>query len=680
MVNWPTPLSAALVLGALLPAPGVSAQQPASVQAPVFRSGVELVVVEAGVVDKQGQPLRGLLPTDFVVTVDGRERRVVTAEFVDVAAAAVEDAPDTAPVSTNQGSDVGRQFIFVVDTNTLEPGEARRVTRAASRLFSRLSFADRSALVTLPLGRSMTFTWRHDRVVEALQESALSGGATTPWDLGTLTEAREIATRGEFALREIAERACSGVRSPAPAPSPGSTSGGAQGAPQGTTATPSDAGAPGTGRTNQCLQEIQAGARMTWNMARANSLSSLTALRQLLSTLRGVAGDKTIVLISGGWPLEDHEQTSVLRPVADDAAAARATLLTVYVPRSTVAASRRSSSPSSLGDRDLHLSPLETIANMTGGESFRADAAPEAMFDRLGRELAGYYRLGVEKNASDVNADARRMRVRVVGGDVSVRARETFDTTAYEDRNWPARLASALNSPVPATAVGLRVTSYLGADPQNPAYLRVVFAGEASRVQPGDAVMQLVVRDVDGRNVVVGDQQLGNQAGGVVPFAANVRVPPGSYVVRVAFMDGSGRVGSVDHRVEARPVSVGHISVTGPLLVNVPASQTADPHFDVEGLQQGERLAIEVRLASDGAPLTGIDVLFEVADSPDRPALIQQPARVSPVRDGSMLAQAVADVRALPPGEYLVRVKVKSGDEPLGEVRRAFAIREPVLR
>ena len=72
-------------------------------QAPTFRSGVEVVTIDVGVVDRQGQPLRGLGPADFTVSVGGQPRRVVSAEFVDTAvaaagsASAVRTSPRSAP-------------------------------------------------------------------------------------------------------------------------------------------------------------------------------------------------------------------------------------------------------------------------------------------------------------------------------------------------------------------------------------------------------------------------------------------------------------------------------------------------------------------------------------------------------------------------------------------------------
>ena len=75
-----TGMAAALVVcGGAEPA----GQVPAPQQVPEFRSGVELVTVDVGVVDRQGQPVRGLSPGDFTVTVAGGARRVVSAEFAD---------------------------------------------------------------------------------------------------------------------------------------------------------------------------------------------------------------------------------------------------------------------------------------------------------------------------------------------------------------------------------------------------------------------------------------------------------------------------------------------------------------------------------------------------------------------------------------------------------------------
>src|SRR5438067_2131703 len=76
-VLMPRPATAA-ALGLILLISVVHAQQPS----PRFRSGVDVVGVDVTVVDDRGRPIEGLGPSDFTVRIDGRPRRVVSAEFI----------------------------------------------------------------------------------------------------------------------------------------------------------------------------------------------------------------------------------------------------------------------------------------------------------------------------------------------------------------------------------------------------------------------------------------------------------------------------------------------------------------------------------------------------------------------------------------------------------------------
>ncbi|MGH9374388.1 MAG: hypothetical protein ACRD15_22960, partial [Vicinamibacterales bacterium] len=325
----------------------------------------------------------------------------------------------------------------------------------------------------------------------------------------------------------------------------------------------------------------------------------------------------------------------------------------------------------------LHSWPLETLAGMTGGGSFRVDVGAEAAFERLGRELAGYYRIGVEKDPSDSDNKARRMKVQVSRSGATVRARNIFDVRTYEDRNWSARLASALDAPLPATGIGLRVTSYLATDPDDVAHLKLVLTGEASRVDPGEATFQLVVHDSGGKRILAGEQPIGQPTGDGLSFSANIPLAPGRYIVRVAVIDGAGRVGSVDHRADVHQVPLGGLSVTGPLLVRVPSGAGARPRIAVNTVRQDERLALQVDLEGEGNLLAATDVTFEIAAAAEGPSLVKTAAELTRgTRASWMLAQAVTDMRVLPPGNYVARAKFTSAAGPLGEVRRGFTVTE----
>src|SRR4051812_22484259 len=693
----------------------LSAQQRQTEQIPSFRSGVEVVTIDVNVVDKQGQPQRGLTPADFVVTVAGQPRHVVTAEFLDRTAQAIA-APRTegATISTNDGVGTGRMFVFIVDQNTLDLGSARRVANSAAPFFSRLTFADRTALMLMPVGPNITFTWAHDRVRDGLQRVTGLGRPLVGWDYGSLADARDISNRNMIALRSVGERECGsavaaaggfgappggGSTGTSPAPTPagggggggGGESGGGGGgggggaAPAPAAPAPSGGGGGGGGTASRggssafgsgaCTREIQMQAESAWRSAQMTSLASVGVLRQFLGMLGQVRGDKTVILISGGWPLDEREQISTLSTVAADAAVAGARIFSIYVPTSTFSADRRSITSTPLADSYLHSGPLEALAAMTGGGSFRAEIGAEAAFERIGREMSGYYRLGIQKDPSDGGGKDRRMSVKVKSPGLSVRAREIFDVHAYEDRDWAARLGGALEGPVVATEIPLRVTNYLSTDFEDRNRLKLVITGEASRLQPGDVTLRVLVSDIDGKRIAGGEVPLAHGTEATLPFSTNIGVPPGSYIVRVAVMDSAGRTGSVDHKAEVLDARFGSVSARGPVFVRVPTGGAAVPYLALDTVNQNERLALELDLEGEASQIEGTRVEFEIASTSDGPALVRTAAAISPgSREGAVVAQGVADMRVLPAGSYIVRAKIRSATEEIGELRRGLSV------
>jgi hypothetical protein len=88
------------ILAGIALAAGVLAQQP------VFRGGVDLIAVDVKIVDRKGDPVAGVRPDQFEVTVDGKPRRVVTAEFVEFTSR--DKTPAAAPAAVPEPpSDVG---------------------------------------------------------------------------------------------------------------------------------------------------------------------------------------------------------------------------------------------------------------------------------------------------------------------------------------------------------------------------------------------------------------------------------------------------------------------------------------------------------------------------------------------------------------------------------------------
>ena len=113
-----------------------------------------------------------------------------------------------------------------------------------------------------------------------------------------------------------------------------------------------------------------------------------------------------------------------------------------------------------------------------------------------------------------------------------------------------------------------------------------------------------------------------------LPFSTNISVPPGTYIVRVAVMDSAGRVGSVDHRVDAREVSSGRSPRPGPCWFacrgpsgtpasrSIPSGRTND--WRSRSISRATRTLLRV-MAVD----------FEIAATDDGPALLRPPAAIS---------------------------------------------------
>src|SRR5260221_293207 len=130
-------------------------------EAPVFGTGVEVVAVDVSVVDKEGRPVRDLAPGDFILTVGGRPRRVVSAQFLSEPGpeqgAAPEGGPEEKPgerpptdYSTNENAHTGRLVLVAVDQGNIPAGGGRAAIAAAQKLLDRLGPFDQAGLVTLP--------------------------------------------------------------------------------------------------------------------------------------------------------------------------------------------------------------------------------------------------------------------------------------------------------------------------------------------------------------------------------------------------------------------------------------------------------------------------------------------------------------------------------------------------
>src|SRR5215203_1006973 len=114
---------------------------------PVFKTGVELVTVDAQVVDKKGTPIPALRAEQFQVTIDGKRRTVVSAELVDANTGLPFTGPGSGPAAsapapsdsaaTPRAAPTPNIYVLAVDQGSFRAVNAPSVIYAAREFLKR---------------------------------------------------------------------------------------------------------------------------------------------------------------------------------------------------------------------------------------------------------------------------------------------------------------------------------------------------------------------------------------------------------------------------------------------------------------------------------------------------------------------------------------------------------------
>lgn len=160
--------SALLLLGASPQVPPPSPRDQAA-EAPAFPAGVELVTVDAVVVDGKGHATPGLTQADFTVLENGVSQTITKFEAVVLPEARAAAAPPRrAAYSSNEASAArhGRTFLLVFDDIHLTVNQAQRA-RVALGHFLRTGVRDGDRVMLVASGGG---AWWHERMPEGRSE------------------------------------------------------------------------------------------------------------------------------------------------------------------------------------------------------------------------------------------------------------------------------------------------------------------------------------------------------------------------------------------------------------------------------------------------------------------------------------------------------------------------------
>ncbi len=640
-----------LMLSGALTAASAAAQE--APQPPSFKAAVQVTSIDVTVVDDRGVPIPDLKPSDFIVRIDGKERRAVSAAWVPLASEAKGPAvfvPEG--YSTNENGSGGRLIVLAVDQPNIRAGGGRAIVAAAGAFIDRLGPSDRVAVVGFGTGAPSTpFTADRAGVKAAL--SRMTGQKQAAAQMTrriALTEAQAIDRGDRSTLQAVEDREC-----------------GAAG------------GRASASGADLCRAEVEAEAQELARTASREGDQTLRGLRDLLSGLKTVDAPKTLILISEGFVLDDVGFTVEVGTLAS---AARTSVYALQLDQQMFDATGGAASSSVFSDRDARAQGLETLVGTARGTVVAVTGSGSTFFQRLEAELSGYYLVAVESDPRDRDGKPHPIRIDVPRRGATVRARRQFVSTADDTRLRTPReaVAAGLGTPLLLSALPLRVASFALRDPERGKIQLLIHADvgteytSAKLVSIGYMLLDRAGRIVDSQSA---DARIGPIMNGVpspLQYTAGASVAPGDYTLKLAVAEGD-KAGSVEHPIhaaigESDGVAVSELMVGGPIGDIDPMRPTIGDTISFG--------AVHGYLEAYAPAMDAITVRYEIAATADGPALLSAiaPAHIAGER---ALFGAIVPVPQLPAGRYVMRAVVSNRGSPLTTRVRPFGVAPPAV-
>ena len=624
-------------------AAGTPAQEP-----PIFRSGVDLVTLDATVVRGDGRLDATLGAADFVLKVDGKPRRVVSAQFIHEGRREQPPLPVSGHFSSNEFADPGRFVVVAVDESHVRRLEGRAALTAAATFIDQLDPADRVAVLGLGRGGRVEFT--RDRIAARARLHGLLGQgdpAFLRFNIG-IAEAAEIADGDRGRLAEVVLRECGRALTEY--------------------LNPARAGDDNERGRDACPEQVEQEARATAQHARTQARISLSALEGLIASLKELNRPATLVLLSEGM-LADPRLVDFAE-LSAAAQAARVSIYALHMETPLFDASTERVSPTILRDVQLRGDGLARLAGAARGAVFRLVGSDPAPLQRIAEELSGHYLIAFEPLSTERDGRVHRVQLEVTRGGSAVRSRHAFrlPAAAASPRAREQELVTLLRSALPVNELPVRVATYTYVEPASPD-LRVVVSTETNGTASPGIVLGYVL--VDARGVVVSSAAHRTTSG---RHAFTTRVPRGTYTLRVGGIDPLGRRGIVARTFLAAVTVQGGIQVSDLILAPATGNANAPLHPIVDRIADRQLVAYLEIAATSGRPIDLLSVDFEISAENATRAEVQAAAEVT--QSGRMWARARADlpVHALTSGRYVAVARISSGDQELARVSRPFAV------
>jgi VWFA-related protein len=427
---------------ASLPAAAPPGQGQATTQKPptTFRSGLDLIAIDVEVIDRDGVPVEGLGPDKFEVTINGKRRRVVSADLVESRSAlsltpaeraAATAGPTVIPM-------LPRVVMIAIDCLSFDASASRHLLATARGFIDRLPATDQVGLFAYPYGPKLNPTTDHAAVSRALLEVIGQREIPSrqfnlrPSEIVDLSAATAAARLNESsAIDAVARREC------------------------------------GTPIEEVCRQRLMLEILGTALYYEGQGNAGLGMLRSLLQEMIKINGRKTLVLISAGMMASDvpggrPDISELGMQVGKEAARSNTSVYTLYLDTSSI---DRFSAEVRGGDKNLQSEArdsevlgrwLDQFSGAAGGAMFRVQVGTgEYPFDRIFKEISAYYLLGVEPAEADRDGRTHEIKVKTTQRNATIRGRRWVtvpkrDATVSEGASESSPSNPSRATPAPA--------------------------------------------------------------------------------------------------------------------------------------------------------------------------------------------------------------------------------------
>ncbi len=399
-------LATAVVLGAVLfslrpSAFGIDSQQP------VYRSGAELVEVDAIVTDRGGRFVRDLRIDEIEILEDGRPQRLQALYLVERGTATLASAGPGFETPSTASTPVRRAFFFLFDQEHLTPGSLNRVRTGVEQFFS-TEFRDGQDLASLyAIGTSgqVRMTTSREELLTAVRRvkprSALVARAGDMRDWPRIVndaEALRIDQGDDAILKTAVMRAC--------------------------------AEEPSRNCAEQADMLLREKSKRLMRDADAATNRTLQALSIGAKGLAGLKGRKTLVFLTEGFFADSHR--GQLSTVTGDAGRAGVAIYVIDA-RGLDKGGRpiQEGAPPNLDGLvssafDTREDPGDQLANGTGGLVIRNMNDGARAMAAIAADTGTYYVIGYAPEDGAMDGKYRAIQVRVKREGVVARARRGY--------------------------------------------------------------------------------------------------------------------------------------------------------------------------------------------------------------------------------------------------------------